>query len=67
MTAIRPSPDPCQHWDGAEQRRCDSWDGVRMYIIGPRCLLHTPNAIAGKPEAPEVDPPKRRHLSVVRN
>lgn len=45
----RPKPD-CQHWIGAENRRCRSGDQVDQYLTGWRCARHTPAAIAGRPE-----------------
>jgi hypothetical protein len=42
----------CGHWVGDEQRHCKEVDGVRPYLTGPRCPLHTPNALQGKPEPP---------------
>lgn len=47
----------CTHWDGAEARYCRSVDRVRAYLTGPRCPVHTPAALAGKPEAPSTDAP----------
>lgn len=46
-------PACCGHWIGAEQRHCHNEVGVRAYLPGPRCPLHTPAAIAGHPEPPE--------------
>jgi hypothetical protein len=40
----------CAHWIGAEQRHCGAADGVRFYVTGHCCPLHTPSALAGKPE-----------------
>ncbi|MCQ4043845.1 hypothetical protein ACFOSC_26650 [Streptantibioticus rubrisoli] len=45
--------NPCGHWDGPERRYCGATDGVRRYVIGHRCPLHTPAALQGKPEPPE--------------
>lgn len=42
----------CGHWVGAEQRYCRSTDGVRPFLSGLCCVLHSPNALAGKPETP---------------
>ncbi|MFI9203309.1 hypothetical protein [Streptomyces sp. NPDC053048] len=39
----------CAHWNGAQERFC-RLPGARPYIQGPRCPLHTPAALAGKPE-----------------
>lgn len=50
----RPAPD-CGHWIGAELRYCRSIDGLRYYIPGHRCRLHTPAALMGIPE-PEPGP-----------
>lgn len=54
MTGPQPATE-CGHWAGAEQRHCRATDGVRPYVIGARCPLHTPAAIAGHPE-PEPGP-----------
>lgn len=43
-------PPRCGHWIGAEQRYCHTADGVRAYLIGPRCPAHTPAALAGRDE-----------------
>ena len=40
----------CRHWIGAEGRYCRSGDGVRRYLPGYRCRLHTPAAVKGRPE-----------------
>lgn len=40
----------CTHWVGAEQRTCRATEGVRAFLIGPRCPAHTPSALAGRPE-----------------
>ena len=40
----------CRHWIGSESRHCRSGEGVHPYLGGPRCPLHTPSALAGKPE-----------------
>ncbi|MEU7416750.1 hypothetical protein [Streptomyces antibioticus] len=40
----------CAHWIGAEQRYCEATEGVRLYLPGLACPLHTPSALAGKPE-----------------
>lgn len=42
----------CGHWIGDEHRRCGATDGVRPYLTGPCCPLHTPNALKGLPEVP---------------
>ncbi|MBE4790709.1 hypothetical protein HW846_46555 [Streptomyces sp. NE06-02F] len=42
----------CGHWIGAEQRHCREADGVRPYLTGLRCPLHTPRALRGLPEFP---------------
>ncbi|MFI1678803.1 hypothetical protein [Streptomyces sp. NPDC020607] len=55
-TPGQPAPDKpkpeCTHWVGAEKRHCKEADGVRQYLPGPRCPLHTPAALQGKPEPP---------------
>jgi len=40
----------CTHWVGAERRHCQSVDGVRAFLTGPRCPAHTPAALTGRPE-----------------
>lgn len=40
----------CTHWIGAEQRHCRAVENVRLYLTGRRCPLHTPAALAGRPE-----------------
>lgn len=42
----------CAHWVGAEHRHCGATEGVRPFLVGPCCPLHTPNALAGRPETP---------------
>lgn len=42
----------CGHWVGAERRHCRSIEGVRPYLTGLCCPLHTPNALKGLPEVP---------------
>jgi hypothetical protein len=49
MSTERLAPE-CQHWIGAESRHCRSGEGVRNYLSGLRCPLHTPAALAGMPE-----------------
>lgn len=39
----------CDHWIGAQRRYCRI-PGARRYLIGHRCPLHTPAALAGRPE-----------------
>lgn len=45
----QPVPE-CRHWIGAERRHCRSIDHIRRYLTGLCCPLHTPSALAGKPE-----------------
>ncbi|WP_413102264.1 hypothetical protein [Streptomyces sp. Inha503] len=40
----------CGHWIGADRRYCLAKDEVHPYLIGDRCPLHTPAAMAGRPE-----------------
>lgn len=42
----------CAHWLGAEQRHCRAVEGVRPYLTGLCCPLHTPRALRGLPEFP---------------
>jgi hypothetical protein len=42
----------CGHWVGAERRHCKEADGVRLFVVGLRCPVHTPNALKGLPEPP---------------
>lgn len=44
----------CTHWVGVERRHCGSTEQVRPFIVGPCCPAHSPNALAGLPEAPET-------------
>jgi hypothetical protein len=46
----------CGHWNGADSTHCGAVP-TRHYLIGHRCLLHTPAAIAGQPEPPEPEGP----------
>lgn len=46
------NPKICAHWIGGEQRHCHATEGVRQYIPGFRCPLHTPRALRGLPEFP---------------
>jgi hypothetical protein len=41
---------PCGHFLGAQHRHCGSREGVRPYLVGPRCPAHTPAALAGHAE-----------------
>jgi hypothetical protein len=50
------TPPRCGHWHGDRCRWCHSEIGVRSYASGHRCPLHTPAAVAGRPE-----PPTRPH------
>lgn len=45
-------PKQCAHWIGDEQRHCRSTAGVRLYVAGHCCPLHTPRALQGLPEIP---------------
>ncbi|MGE7437535.1 hypothetical protein [Kitasatospora sp. NPDC001175] len=47
----------CTHYIGAERRHCHNEQGVRAYLPGTRCPLHTPAAVAGRPEPPEGEGP----------
>ncbi|MET9876544.1 hypothetical protein ABZZ36_18245 [Actinacidiphila glaucinigra] len=49
MTAEQPRTK-CGHWIGDERRHCGAVDGVRRYLNGHRCPLHTPAALMGIPE-----------------
>lgn len=49
---LRPAAGFCSHWIGVERRYCRGREGVRRYVPGYRCQLHTPNAVRGLPEAP---------------
>ncbi|MGP4048750.1 hypothetical protein [Streptomyces sp. 2A115] len=40
----------CRHWIGDERQFCKEANGVRLFIPGRRCPLHTPAALQGKPE-----------------
>ncbi|MFF5670304.1 hypothetical protein ACFY8S_09230 [Streptomyces hygroscopicus] len=40
----------CGHWDGTRRQYCRTRDDVHRYLIGYRCPLHTPAAMAGRPE-----------------
>ena len=40
----------CLAWPRTLGAYCGSTDQVRLYLIGPRCPLHTPAAVAGQPE-----------------
>lgn len=37
-------------------RFCEATDGLRDYLIGVCCLLHTPAAQHGRPEPPVIPP-----------
>lgn len=50
--ADQPPARECRHWVGDEQRHCRAIEGVRLYLTGLCCPLHTPNALQGKPEVP---------------
>jgi hypothetical protein len=40
----------CVHWIGTDGRYCHSPDNLRPYLQGLRCPVHTPSALAGRPE-----------------
>ncbi|MBL1100108.1 hypothetical protein [Streptomyces coffeae] len=40
----------CRHWDGSARRYCRAVRDVHRYVIGHRCPLHTPAAMAGRLE-----------------
>ncbi|MCX4576561.1 hypothetical protein OHB41_25980 [Streptomyces sp. NBC_01571] len=42
----------CGHWVGEQRHHCKEVDGVRLYVIGHRCPVHTPRALQGLPEIP---------------
>jgi hypothetical protein len=44
----------CGHWIGAQGRYCHTTDRLRPYLIGWRCPVHTPAAVAGRPDPPSV-------------
>lgn len=48
----RPALGVCSHWIGAESRYCQAVEGVRRYITGFCCPVHTPRALQGLPEIP---------------
>lgn len=48
----RPVAGVCGHWLGAEFRYCRATEGVRRYITGFCCPLHTPRALQGLSEIP---------------
>lgn len=39
----------CDHWEGDDAKFCGQ-PTDRRYLSGPRCPLHTPAAIAGRPD-----------------
>jgi hypothetical protein len=43
-------PRNCRHWIGTQSRYCRRRHGIRTYLPGLRCPLHTPAALAGRPE-----------------
>lgn len=43
----------CTHWIGAEGRYCRA-SGARRFVNSVACPVHTPAALAGKPEAPST-------------
>ncbi|WP_055696532.1 hypothetical protein [Streptomyces silaceus] len=47
-----PGPAECTHWIGPEHHHCRFTHQVRLYLTGPRCPDHTPNALRGRPEPP---------------
>ncbi|TDD37840.1 hypothetical protein E1287_07210 [Actinomadura sp. KC06] len=42
---------PCVHYSAAEERTCGATP-TRLFIQGPRCVLHIPSAERGLPEPP---------------
>ncbi|MFD8970498.1 hypothetical protein ACFV0C_36850 [Streptomyces sp. NPDC059568] len=44
------STPECRHWLGDERAYCRAVVGVRRYLPGLRCPLHTPSALVGRPE-----------------
>lgn len=55
----------CRHWDGTGRRYCGT-PGARRYLTGYRCPLHTPAALAGRPE-PGAPPPDHQEGSNARD
>lgn len=47
---VKPT-DACGHWIGVDRRYCRVREGLRRFP-GLRCPVHTPAALAGRPEAP---------------
>lgn len=45
----------CGHWVGASNRTCTATYAVRPYLVGPRCPVHTPAALAERTEPPSID------------
>lgn len=43
----------CGYWSAADGS-CGGTERVRPYVAGPRCRLHTPAALAGRPEPDEL-------------
>lgn len=43
----------CRHWIGTEDRYCGATP-ARLYMPGYRCPEHTPAALAGRPEPPDL-------------
>lgn len=46
----RDEPPVCGHWIGSEERHCHATEDLHPFLQGIRCPLHTPSALAGKPE-----------------
>ncbi|MFC9429302.1 hypothetical protein [Streptomyces sp. NPDC056987] len=47
-----PATAECGHWLGELRLYCRAVVGVRRYRTGLRCPLHTPAALADRPEPP---------------
>ncbi|MGI5155783.1 hypothetical protein [Microbispora sp. CA-102843] len=46
-----PTSRACGMWRDTDGGHCGNTEGVRLYIVGPRCPTCTPAAVAGRPES----------------
>jgi hypothetical protein len=46
-------------------KRCGAADGVRRFVTGYRCPLHTPAALMGEPEPDELLREHRERLAEI--
>lgn len=56
-------PLSCGHFIGTEDRHCHGTEGVRVFLVGYRCKIHTPAALKGEAEPPSAVAIVRRTIT----